>query len=335
MTRWEHPVTRCFVSVALCTYNGASFIRAQLESILNQTHPPDEVIVCDDASSDNTVGIVASFADKQPSVVHLIQNQQRMGLHKNFEQAIEHTQGDIIFLADQDDVWLPKRVDTVLHHFSADATAGLVYSNATIVNSQLQATGNTFFDFVSLSQIDNPTICDVVRFGGGIPGCLIAIHSVLRPFITPINPAWAYDHYIAFVAYALRRVVKIDEPLMQYRRHDSNSSSNDLFKVNWLANFSSARKASSIEFYHQDRIQWETMLNHLENIAENPDWRNSIQLHDVIRECQLRVEFAESREKLRQKIPLLRLCPAMTSLLTQKYHRYVRGIRSFGKDVFL
>ena len=107
------------VSVALATYNGANFLRAQLDSIASQTKTPDELIVTDDCSTDNTVDIVREFAKTVsfPVVVHI--NEKKVGYTQNFSRALSLCSGDIVFLSDQDDVWLSNKVDNVVNVFNA------------------------------------------------------------------------------------------------------------------------------------------------------------------------------------------------------------------------
>ncbi|MBN1427558.1 MAG: glycosyltransferase family 2 protein [Anaerolineae bacterium] len=323
------------VSIALCTCNGTPYIQAQLESILNQTRPPDEIVICDDASTDNTVDIIKATIGKQSCAVTLIRNEKKLGVRKNFSQAIERATGDIIFLSDQDDIWLPDRVAIMLRPFLADSSVGLVYSNAAIVDIHLQPTGRSFLDFVSLSKIDSPKSSDVVRFNGGIPGCLLAIKATLKPFVLPISSKWFYDYYIAFIAHALNKVIKIDQSLMYYRRHDKNVSSNDVFEGNLLLEFSAAKNASLLDFYSSDRLQWEYMLQHLREVANMQTLHKSTQLVDYLIECEHRVKFARERETFRKKSFLFRFGPALKCLLSGKYHRYLRGIKTFGKDWLL
>ena len=93
------------ISIAMTTFNGESFLKDQLESISNQTYLPDELIISDDCSSDNTIKIIENFIDRAPYEIRLIKNIKNNGFTKNFEIALNACQGDIIFLADQDDYW--------------------------------------------------------------------------------------------------------------------------------------------------------------------------------------------------------------------------------------
>ena len=88
------------VSVAMCTYNGHQYIKEQLLSILEQTIPIDEIIICDDGSKDATIQIIIEYMNAYPGVIKLIKNSQNLGYTKNFEKAICLCSGDIIFLAD-------------------------------------------------------------------------------------------------------------------------------------------------------------------------------------------------------------------------------------------
>src|SRR5215212_2843702 len=93
------------ISVAMCTYNGAEFLSAQLQSIMAQSRPPDEIIICDDVSIDTTRSLLRQFATESSIPITLHFNDQNLGSTKNFEQAITLCTGDVIALSDQDDVW--------------------------------------------------------------------------------------------------------------------------------------------------------------------------------------------------------------------------------------
>ena len=103
------------ISVAMAAYNGQKYIADQIESILNQLYPTDELVVSMDFSTDQTEEIVLEYA-KKDSRIHLITGPSK-GVIKNFENAIAYTQNEIIFLADQDDFWLPGKVERVLKEF--------------------------------------------------------------------------------------------------------------------------------------------------------------------------------------------------------------------------
>ncbi|HEY9906733.1 MAG TPA: glycosyltransferase, partial [Thermosynechococcaceae cyanobacterium] len=107
----EAPALKLKVSIALCTYNGAPYILEQLESIEQQTWLPDEVIICDDVSQDNTVELIQEYTERSKLPIQLFRNPENLGYGKNFCKAMSLTKGDIIFLADQDDVWYPFKIE--------------------------------------------------------------------------------------------------------------------------------------------------------------------------------------------------------------------------------
>src|SRR2546426_7732246 len=121
------------VSVAMCTYNGARFLLAQLRSIAFQTRPPDELVICDDGSTDKTLAIVTRYAGTVEFPVRVHRNSQRLGPAKNFEQALSLCRGDIVALSDQDDVWRPEKLRVLEEALCVD-DAGYAFSDAVLVD---------------------------------------------------------------------------------------------------------------------------------------------------------------------------------------------------------
>lgn len=129
------------ISVALTTCNGQRFLLDQLESIANQTHLPDEVVIADDLSTDGTVSIIRRFSVGAPFPVKLRSNPARLGWARNFVQVAERCSGDLIAFCDQDDVWLPNKLERCLAEFSA-SDIYLVYHDALTVDAQLVPYGH-------------------------------------------------------------------------------------------------------------------------------------------------------------------------------------------------
>src|SRR5437763_17010761 len=132
-------------SVAMCTHNGAPFVEEQLKSISSQSRLPDEVIVCDDCSHDETARIVERFSEVAPFPLRLIVNSTNFGVVKNFEQAISLCTGDIIALCDQDDVWQPTKLARIETAFDESPAAGLVFMDAELIDEQLRPTGRSLW----------------------------------------------------------------------------------------------------------------------------------------------------------------------------------------------
>src|SRR5262245_21653170 len=122
------------ISIALCTYNGARFLPDQLRSFLQQERLPDEVVVCDDASTDATPELLKQFAQTAPFPVRVHVNELNLGSTRNFDKAIRHCTSDIILLADQDDIWLPEKIRRIEDEFRNSTSVGLVISNADLID---------------------------------------------------------------------------------------------------------------------------------------------------------------------------------------------------------
>ena len=138
------------LSVALASYNGERYIGAQLDSIARQTRLPDELVICDDASTDSTEDIVREFARRAPFAVRFFQHERMGSSTRNFELAIAECRGDIIFLCDQDDVWYPNKVETIEAVFIDRPETGAVFTDADVVDENLQPLGSrlwTYFRF--------------------------------------------------------------------------------------------------------------------------------------------------------------------------------------------
>lgn len=123
------------ISVAMCTYNGAKFIEKQVLSIIEQTVPVDEIVICDDGSLDGTIDIVMEIQSEVEIPIRLYINEPNIGVCANFDKAIKLCKGDIIFLSDQDDVWMPDKVETIVSWFKANPSKNVVFTNASFIDS--------------------------------------------------------------------------------------------------------------------------------------------------------------------------------------------------------
>ena len=131
------------ISVVIASYNGGQFIHEQLVSIAAQSVPPHEIIICDDCSTDATSSIVAEFSAQNPDISVIFSvNPSPLGIDKNFEHAISLASGDIIFLCDQDDVWLPDRIKVMSAPFANSSASQIAtFCDSRIVDEQLSDLG--------------------------------------------------------------------------------------------------------------------------------------------------------------------------------------------------
>ncbi len=230
------------VSVALCTYNGERFLELQLQSLLEQTVLPDELIVCDDASSDGTLDIVESFAQRAPFPVRVFRNPRNLGYVLNFEQAIGLCSMDLVFLCDQDDVWDPRKIETLHNVFAAEPQVGLALHDFVRIDAHGGPYENApeWYGEQGLSAADLP---DEVRehsiraFMAPYPrawcGCMMAFRREFVPVILPIFPGKGHDDWILKTVAPLTQVRFNGLPLVRYRIHQTNTNSQEVGHSAW------------------------------------------------------------------------------------------------------
>ena len=194
------------------TFNGAFYIREQLESIL-ASPLVGEIVISDDGSSDDTLDIVRSIADARVRVVE----GPRCGLIRNYEYLFSLARGEYIFLADQDDVWLPQKVELM---FSRMKDVDLVVSDCIVVDAALSVLHPSFF---SIRKSAPGFLSNLWR--NSYLGCCMAFRRTLLDNALPLPRALPmHDWWLGLIAEAFGRVAFIDEPLVLYRRHGRNVS---------------------------------------------------------------------------------------------------------------
>lgn len=210
------------ISVAMATYNGERFLREQLDSLYNQTRLPDEVVVTDDCSSDNTAGILEEYHQKYG--LKYIVNQKSLGVNKNFEKAIRTCTGDYIMICDQDDIWIPEKIDISLKKLKEveEDKPAMVTSQCYHIN----ANGELITKKKAINK-DTFTCADTLLHPPGVTqGCTIILNrsllSCLKPF--PTTSACMYDAYIGFTCSCIGVKYNLSSPLMYYRHHENNVS---------------------------------------------------------------------------------------------------------------
>ena len=209
----------------MCTYNGADFIQAQLESIAEQTLQPDELIVVDDCSTDETVRLVYEFKSSTKIPVHVTVNEHQLGSTKNFEKAIRLCTGEIIALADQDDVWRSDKLLRIEQHFAAHPQVGVVFSDAEIVDQRLRSLNRRLWQEVGFDhnqkQLLRRNALQVLLPGWTITGATMAFRSAFNDIVLPIptDIGAIHDGWIGAMIAAVAEVDFIDDTLIKYRQH--------------------------------------------------------------------------------------------------------------------
>jgi glycosyltransferase involved in cell wall biosynthesis len=217
------------ISIALCTYNGTKHLLEQLKSIEMQTRKPDELVVCDDKSSDATLDILYSFKDKCDFSVRIYENESNLGSTRNFEKAIRLCEGDIIALSDQDDVWTHTKLEKIAMAFEQNPDIGYVFSDAELVDERLAPLrhnlwesvgfrGDLYKQFVKGDQF----LCLLRQHI--VTGATMAFRSSLRNLVFPFptDMIWIHDGWIAIIASGAGKLgLPLPEPLILYRQHPS------------------------------------------------------------------------------------------------------------------
>jgi glycosyltransferase involved in cell wall biosynthesis len=324
------------VSVAMCAFNSEAFVKEQLESILAQSRCPDEIVLCDDGSTDGTMDIVKKIADKYPGKIRVVQNKRQLGCCRNFELATSLVTGDVIFLSDSDDVWFPEKVETMLPAFAEDSEVVMAYSDAVITDRDLRPTGTVFNRRKGTDLRQTPTLQDLGR-GIGFNGPMIAFHSRLKPFVIPFSPLslqWYHDHWIGFIAYAVGKIKVIDRPLVYYRRHGKNEGGDAEFDGGLWHQLQVVRKLQrDLKRYGERRRGWEDMVIRLHEIRNRGlPLSQPAKLDELLRMSELCLQFATARQTQEAKHRLARIPSALRLLLGGDYHRYARGVKSFVQD---
>jgi len=204
----------------MATFNGALYVREQVGSILPQLGKGDELVISDDSSTDDTAAVIRSITD--PRIRFLAGNNFRNPT-RNFENALKHAKGDIIFLADQDDVWLPGKVSTLVE---ALKQYDFVTSDCTLVDENLELIAPSF-----MGMVDGGTglIRNLFLKPSPYIGACFAFRKTVLDKAMPIpRNMLHHDYWIALVAEAFFRTTIVKKPLILFRRHGKNASKTGL-----------------------------------------------------------------------------------------------------------
>ncbi|MDQ2971535.1 MAG: glycosyltransferase family 2 protein [Pseudomonadota bacterium] len=217
-------------SVVLCTYNGVSFLPQLWQSLLAQTRLPEHIVVRDDASRDGTWELLISLRDAGVARgidVSLARNPVNVGYAKNFERALAGTSGEVLFLCDQDDVWHPDKLATMLAAFEQRPRLSLLHADARLIGADGKDLRCTLFRALEATRKEIGGIhCgrafDVLLRRNLATGAALAMRRSLLADAMPFPDEWVHDEWLAIVAAATGEVDCLETPLMDYRQHGAN-----------------------------------------------------------------------------------------------------------------
>jgi glycosyltransferase involved in cell wall biosynthesis len=335
MTR---AVSNVRVSVALCSYQGARYLPEQLDSIAEQTRPPDEMIICDDGSTDGTIEIVKRFRSQAPFPVRELVNDERLGYTRNFERAIALCEGDIIFLSDQDDVWHPDKLNIQLGVFDRSPDVGAVFTDADLVDARLVPRGQSLWGFVGFGATLQKRFAkggafDLLLKRNVVTGTTMGFRGALRDLVLPIPADWVHDHWISALIAAVTDVAMVPRRLVRYRQHEGQAigarKTTGMAKAIEVARMRlvDKRKLSASSFLRA-ADQYAAVRERLnETLATYP-----CSTH-VLHRLEERIGHFRARARMRTGKGRLRLL--MREALALNYQRYSSGWKSIAVDVFL
>jgi glycosyltransferase involved in cell wall biosynthesis len=319
------------VSVAMTTYNGARYLPAQLESIVSQVRTPDEIVICDDQSTDGTREILEQFERRSAVPTQTVYNERNIGYVLNFEKAVSACSGEVIFLCDQDDVWHPDKVRRMMLEFELRPELTFLYSNARLTDAEGTALGATQFQAMRLSAeeahlIHSGRALEVLLRRNVVTGATAAFRRELFGIATPFCPAWSHDEWLAIVASLYGRVDFVDECLTDYRQHPGN-------QIGLRARRFSERVAdifsSRGDFYVRSVKRTEALVELVRQRAVRGSALPSESYSKLINQlAHVRFRAGLAANRLRR--------PPMIAheILTGRYWTYSYGLRSVVRDLF-
>lgn len=277
------------ISVAMTTYNGSNYIIKQLDSLKNQSRKIDELIICDDCSTDNTVELVNDYIKSNNlEGWNIYSNENNLGFINNFKQAIKKTTGDIIFLCDQDDEWCSNKISTMTDIIEKNNQIKLLSSSLTFIdeNSRIYTPSDIpswYRKMISTPQdeiapIDFINICNA----NYAPGCTMCFTREIcdKYCNTDYEYELPHDWLIALIASVDNGYFHLNTPLINYRIHSSNT-----------IGVSKAKKSQNKE----QQLKRLSGLKSRLQFAEKSNYHNKILIDNCLKYVYNRIELYETR----------------------------------------
>lgn len=324
------------ISVALCTHNGARFLREQVRSIGLQSLPPAEIVLSDDASCDGSVSTVRAALDEckreRPGLaieLRIFQNAPALRVTKNFEQAARACRGDLIALCDQDDVWHADRLRRLAAPFVQRPGLLLLHSDARLVDVRGVSLGGSLFHALEVQRFELAWIhggkaFEVFLRRNLVTGATTMFRRALLAHAVPFPVEWVHDEWLAIIAAAVGDVDVIEEALIDYRQHDANQigARRDSFA-------GKVRKAlSSRGTTHLQRaIKAELLLARLLSLPSGSVTPGTIE------QVRSKLEHQHFRAALPAR-RWARIRPVLREALRGRYQKFGRGARGVVRDLF-
>lgn len=286
------------VSICLCVHDGASFLGEQLESLAQQSQVPDELVVVDDASRDESVGLIESFARHAPFPVRIIRHEVQAGLTVSYDEAITAANGEILMPCDQDDIWLAHKVGRQANWLGDRPHAAGVFSDSQLVDERGSDLPTTLWTEVGFDDNDRAQLTSgdclpvLLRHLGGFAAHALAFRADRVAQITPSAGGLTHDAWTAGVLATSGGLWGLDECLVKYRQHATNLVGGTRHRS------LRARADGSLA-----RMRAREAVQGLEKLLESLDARGSSTWGDLSRRERMLVEARIEEIRLRASLP--------------------------------
>lgn len=321
--------------MVLCTWEGERWLPVLLRSLAAQTRRPDELVVQDDRSTDGTVALVERFAETAPFPVRLAVNGERLGSTRNFATALGRARGDVLALADQDDVWYPGKLARLQEEFDADPTVTMVFSDADLVGEDGRRLGARLWSarLVGRTLRANPVI-GVGDFARRplTTGCTMAVRRRAVEAALPLPPElddpalpMRHDRWLSLVAAAVGTVRALPEPLLGFRVHPGQETGVLVGDARTAAARRTLRHvataAPTADQHHTRATQLEVAARRADDLG---DFASARELRQVAAHHRMRSEVGGGRG---------RLGPVLHDVRQGRYGLDVLGVGAVGADL--
>ena len=314
-------------SVALCTYNGARYVAAQLRSIVDASPPCAEIVLVDDASGDDTVDVVRDTLSRWNGRLVVSINPVNVGSLRSFERALGLTTQPLIFLADQDDLWHVDKPARMLALFEARPDLLLLHTDARLVDDAGQPLGHTLFRAIEattteLAAIHRGDAFDAFVGATSPPGPRFALRRSLLEQALPIPDGWVHDEWLAALASAIGVVECLEAPLIDYRQHATNQIGARKLSFGAKVARSFARPGDD---YRRQMARAQALLERLTTLAPPPRADRLEKMRAKLVHLQRRATLPRGR--------IARILPIARELVNGDYGRYATGFKSVVRDL--
>ncbi|MDO4583390.1 MAG: glycosyltransferase [Planctomycetia bacterium] len=316
-------------SVAMITYNGERFLQHQLDSLAEQTVLPDELVVCDDGSTDKTMEILHRFAQTAPFPVRIYQNEKNLGVCDNFRKVFFLCEKEVTFFCDQDDVWFPQKLEKVLKIMELESDVGMVVTYDLRIDEHGRPIHRRSHDehvtpFL-LRENSFRTLLSRKRFAWAAHNiaCRTSYREML--FEKDFSP-YSFDRWIFQVMGVMSQVRTIPEPCCAFRRHGGNVTSRSRGKKNpFVLLYRAIQRRQDVGNLYGEYKIWRQVITFLEKKKECQYPDGQILYQEIANHLRMRIEVITH--------PWKRLFLLAREGCIRRYFRHSKGLRDILSDL--